>query len=234
MKKVIAWERASYKDYIGVSAAPVFWVASLVCFVLGLSFKSGTGIYIPGTTLDIMIVFSIALGFANTAIQIVGNDTDREDLGMALFLMWGASYMLGIGSNVNFLYSVIGLNHPLLQFLVCWGLGIMIEVAPERLLVKFLRAIGILDSKNQSPKQGNHNNHHGQPSREQRHDSLRTVREVPNEFRHQKDPKVVQQMWKEMHSQSGSQRSIQPPELPQRPEFSNNGEELPEFLRRRE
>lgn len=155
----VNWTGANYKDWVGVSAAPVFWVASLVCFVLGLSFKSGTGILIPGTNLDLIILFSIGLGFANTAIQIVGNDTDKDDLGMALWLMWGASYMLGIGSNVNFLYTVIGLNNLLLQFLVCWGLGIMIEVAPERLLVKFLRSVGILKTNKSLRREEN------QPSR---------------------------------------------------------------------
>ena len=141
--KRVNWNNATYKDWIGLSAAPVFWLASLICFVLGLAFKNETGILLPGSSIDITVLFSIALGFANTAIQIVGNDTDKEDLGLALFLMWGASYMLGIGSNVNFLYSVIGLNSPVLQFLVCWGLGVMIEVAPERLLVKFLHSGGI-------------------------------------------------------------------------------------------
>jgi hypothetical protein len=142
--KNVNWNSAGYKDWVGLSAAPVFWIASLVCFVLGLSFRSGTGYLIPGTQLDWIILFSVGLGFANTAIQIVGNDTDREELGMALVLMWGASYMLGIGSNINFLYGVIGLSNGILQFLVCWGLGIMIEVAPERLLVKFLRSVGVL------------------------------------------------------------------------------------------
>ena len=157
MMKNVNWYDANYKDWVGVSAAPVFWVASLVCFVFGLSFKQGTGIVIPGTTMDLAILFSIGLGLANTAIQIVGNDTEKEDLGMALFLMWGASYALGIGSNVNFLYSIIGLTHPFLQFMVCWGLGIMIEVAPERLLVRWLRGVGILKSSNsaQKPQQSN-------------------------------------------------------------------------------
>lgn len=142
----VNWNGAGYKEWIGLLASPVFWVASLVCFVFGLNFSQGSGIYIPGTNTDILILFSIGLGLANTAIQIVGNDSTKEELGMALYLMWGASYMLGIGSNVNYLYGVIGLSHWLLQFLVCWGLGIMIEVAPERLLVRFLRAIGVLKS----------------------------------------------------------------------------------------
>ena len=141
--KRINWDGAGYKDWVGLSAAPVFWVASLICFVLGLAFK-GDGVFLPGIPFDLSILFSLGLGFANTAVQIVGNDTDRGDLGMALLLMWVASYMLGIGSNVNFLYQKIGLDSQILQFLVCWGLGVMIEVAPERLLVKFLRAIGVL------------------------------------------------------------------------------------------
>lgn len=164
---------ASYKDWIGLSAAPVFWLASLVCFALGLAFKTSSGIFIPGTTLDVTFLFSIGLGFANTAIQIVGNDTEKEDLGIALLLMWGASYMLGIGSNVNFLYSIIGLSNGLLQFLVCWGLGIMIEVAPERLLVRWLRAVGILGTGTAQTQQPQRQSQHQQLPREQRHEQMR-------------------------------------------------------------
>lgn len=154
MNRRICWDGASYKEWIGLLAAPVFWVASLVCFVLGLAFKQDTGIFISGISVDLTLLFSIGLGFANTAIQIVGNDTDKEDMGISLWLMWIASYMLGIGSNVNFLNQRVGLDSPILQGLVCWGLGVMIEVAPERLLVKFLRAIGILGdgSKTQQPQ----------------------------------------------------------------------------------
>ena len=176
MMKNVNFSRVDYKDWVGLSAAPIFWLASLVCFVLGLSFKTDVGLYFPRTTFDITIIFSIALGFANTAIQIVGNDTDREELGMALFLMWGASYMLGIGSNVNFLYGVIGLTHPLLQFLVCWGLGMMIEVAPERLLVKFLRSAGILENKQRQVSYSSNSSGNGRregQSREERHSSMR-------------------------------------------------------------
>lgn len=144
MKTRVNLDGATYKEWIGLSAAPIFWVASIICFVLGLAFKQDTGVFIVGIPFNLTMVFSIGLGLANTAIQIVGNDTDREDMGMSLWLMWIASYMLGIGSNVNFLYSKIGLSSPILQFLVCWGLGVMIEVAPERLLVKFLRAIGVM------------------------------------------------------------------------------------------
>lgn len=173
MKKTIQWERATYKDWIGVSAAPVFWLASLICFVMGLAFKTGTGILLPGTDIDIIIFFSLGLGFANTAIQIVGNDTEREDLGMPLLLMWGASYILGIGSNVNFLYSIIGLTSPFLQFMVCSGLGVMIEVAPERLLVRFLRAVGILANPSKFPQPSQNPRRESPEERNQRQQELR-------------------------------------------------------------
>lgn len=168
MKRAINWEKATYKEWIGLSASPVFWFASLICFVLGLQFKSDTLILLPGIGIDLTTLFSIGLGLANTAIQIVGNDSEREELGMALWLMWIASYMLGIGSNVNFLYSKIALSSPILQFLVCWGLGTMIEVAPERLLVKFLRKIGVFGEKlNEQPKQ------ELRQSKEERHQEYR-------------------------------------------------------------
>ena len=138
------FNKVSYKEWIGISAAPVFWIASLICFIFGLAFKRGTGILVPGTNVDILIFFSIGLGLANTAIQIVGNDSSKEELGIPLWLMWIASYFLGIGSNVNFLNGVIQLENQLLQFMVCWGLGVMVEVAPERLLVRFLRAAGVM------------------------------------------------------------------------------------------
>ena len=138
------FNKVSYKEWIGISAAPVFWIASLICFIFGLAFKQGTGILVPGTNVDILIFFSIGLGLANTAIQIVGNDSSKEELGIPLWLMWIASYFLGIGSNVNFLNGVIQLENQLLQFMVCWGLGVMVEVAPERLLVRFLRAAGVM------------------------------------------------------------------------------------------
>lgn len=171
MNRRINWAGATYKEWIGLSAAPIFWVASLVCFVLGLEFRQDTGIFIYGVAVDLTILFSIGLGFANTAIQIVGNDTDREDMGMSLWLMWIASYMLGIGSNVNFLNQRIGLDNVVLQGLVCWGLGVMIEVAPERLLVKFLRAIGVMGTIKHKPAPVQTSS----ITREQRHEQLRRV-----------------------------------------------------------
>lgn len=187
--KRINWSGASYKEWIGLPAAGVFWVASLICFIFGLAFKSGEGIYLPGIPLNLEMLFSIGLGLANTAIQIVGNDTDKEDLGLALWIMWIGSYLLGVGSNVNYLYQKIGLDSWVLQAMVCWGLGVMIEVAPERLLVKFLRAINILgqdkrpaqaqtnkiigNQPTQTQRNPNYSDNTGRNTREQRHEQLR-------------------------------------------------------------
>lgn len=216
----INWGGATYKEWIGLSAAPVFWLASLVCFALGLAFKVGSGIYIPGTMVDVTFLFSIGLGFANTSIQIVGNDTEKEDLGIALLLMWGASYMLGVGSNVNFLYSIIGLSNGLLQFLVCWGLGIMIEVAPERLLVRFLRSVNILRDNKQThqPTQKQQATPQSQPTREQRHEQMRGRSRSPS-------------------TQNTGQQSVRdsmsprPVSTVKRTAYTPDPDDIPEFLR---
>lgn len=130
----------TYKEWLGLPAAAVFWIVSIFCFVLGLAFENQTGYIIPGIGLDMAVLISFGLGIANTIVQIIGNDHTKEELGLVLFLGWIASYMLGIGSNVNYLYSLIAIANPLLKFLICAGLGIMVEVLPERLIVRFLRA----------------------------------------------------------------------------------------------
>ena len=213
MNRRLNWEGATYKEWIGLAAAPVFWIASLVCFVLGLAFRQDSGIFIHGIGIDMTMLFSVGLGFANTAIQIVGNDTDRSDMGMALWLMWIGSYMLGIGSNINFLNQRIGLDTQILQFLVVWGLGVMIEVAPERLLVKFLRAIGVLGGNRPEIQPAQANN--SRQTREQRHESMR-----------------------QSHSTLPIQPiPIRPMEESPRPDSKmhspKGGKNLPEFLRRR-
>jgi len=139
-------ENVSYKEWLGIPAAFIFWIASIFCFVLGLAFKSSTGFVIPGVG-DVALLFSFGLGIANTIVQIIGNDYSKEELGMVLFLGWIGSYMLGIGSNVNYLYSIIDISNIFLKFMVCFGLGTMIEVVPERLVVRFLRKARLMSSK---------------------------------------------------------------------------------------
>jgi hypothetical protein len=131
--------RDEYKHTLGLFSAIIFWSISLFCFVFGLAFTSSFGFSFMG--IDFMFYFTILLGLANTAVQIIGNDQTKEELGLVLFFAWIASYMFGIGSNVNFLYQKIMIDVPFLKFLVCGGLGAMIEIIPERLFVRYVRYI---------------------------------------------------------------------------------------------
>lgn len=151
------------KDKLGLVPALVFWIVSILCFVFGLAFENPTGISIGGMDLSLVIAFS--LGLANTIIQIVGNDSSKDDMGTVMWLGWIASYMFGIGSNVNFLYTTINLSVPVLKILVCVGLGAMIEIMPERLFVTFLKSLTFTTTKlnrQENPQQ-----------REERHNGMR-------------------------------------------------------------
>lgn len=130
--------KLTYKEWVGLPAAGIFWVASIICFVYGLAFQNQSGIALFGV--DLAILFSFGLAIANTSVQIIGNDDTKDELGLVLFACWIASYMLGIGSNVNYLYSIIIISNWFLKLLICVGLGTMIEAVPERLVVRFIRA----------------------------------------------------------------------------------------------
>jgi len=117
--------------------ALVFWVVSALCFVFGLSFQNPIGVLIWGW--DVSMWIAIGLAIANTIIQIIGNDQD--DMSTVLFVGWMASYVLGIGSNVNALLGVLHIESVFLEWAICVALGAMIEVLPEKLLVIFLKSI---------------------------------------------------------------------------------------------
>lgn len=132
------FHKASYKEWLGLVAAVIFWVVSMIFFVYGLSIENRTGIIIGKWDLVFFLAFSLSV--ANTIVQVIGNDQTKEELGFVLWGGWIASYMLGIGSNINFLYELIAVSIPIVKFLICVGLGVMVEVIPERLFVRFLRA----------------------------------------------------------------------------------------------
>lgn len=133
------WEENKLK--LSLLPAMVFWGVSMLCFVFGLSFKNPLGFEISGV--DVSIIIAIALSLANTFVQVVGNDMKQEDMDMLFKLGWWGSYALGIGSNVNTLFTVIGISNPFVQWAICLGLGTMIEVLPEKLFVKFLQSVRI-------------------------------------------------------------------------------------------
>jgi hypothetical protein len=117
---------------IAIVPAVIFWFASIVFFITGLSFGDKSGV---------MFWIALLLGLSNTVIQIIGNDSNAEDIGMVLFIGWIASYALGIGSNVNSLMMTIQIDNRILEWTVCLSLGAMVEVLPERLFVLFWRSV---------------------------------------------------------------------------------------------
>lgn len=122
------------KLFLSLVPAIVFWLVSMVFFVVGLKFKNG--IVFGG--IDFSSAIAISLSLSNTIIQIIGNDQE-EDLGTAMWLGWIGSYLLGIGTNVVGLTSILDISNPYIEYSIAIGLGTVIEVMPERLLVAFLK-----------------------------------------------------------------------------------------------
>lgn len=123
------------KLFLALFPAFVFWVVSMIFFVVGLKFN--TPVVFFGA--DLSITIAIALSLSNTVIQIIGNEQDPEEIGLSLWIMWIGSYLLGIGTNVATLLTLLGVDNIYLEWFIAIGLGTVIEVAPERLLVMFLK-----------------------------------------------------------------------------------------------
>lgn len=143
-----------FRHTMAVIPAVIFWAVSLVFFVLGLSFDDHTG-YLKW--------IGIALAVANTIIQMIGWDTEPNELGPLLFYTWIASYILGIGTNLVSLITILQINNPLLEWIVAGSLSFLIEVTPERLFVLAWRSLNPKKSNTFTPLrpvQGPR--HHGQ------------------------------------------------------------------------
>lgn len=125
----------SNKPLMALVPAIVFWLVSMIFFVVGLKFNNP--ILIFGT--DISMAIAIALTVSNTLIQIIGNEQEAEGMGTALWIGWIASYILGIGTNIVGLLSILDIANSNLEWGIAFGLGTIIEVLPERLLVLFLK-----------------------------------------------------------------------------------------------
>jgi len=125
----------SFKPWLGLIVALIFWSASFIFFIVGMSFD--TQLILFGK--NIILYVAIALALANTIIQIAGNGSDDME-GIDL-VTWLASYALGIGTNVYGLLVVLNMKSSTLEWVVATALGVMIEVSPERQLVKFLKGL---------------------------------------------------------------------------------------------
>lgn len=130
-----------FRHTIAVIPALIFWVVSVQFFIMGLSLHDQTGY---------MKMIAIALAVANTIIQLIGWDSDPNELGPLLFWLWIASYVLGIGTNIVSLVGILQIQNVFLKWIISGALAFMIEVSPERLFVLAWRSV--------SPKRGNHNN----------------------------------------------------------------------------
>lgn len=145
------WKK--FKPMLGLLVALIFWSASVIFFIIGMSFD--TELIFFGV--NIITYVAIALAAANTIIQVGGNDDESMDT--LERVIWLSSYALGIGTNIYGLLIVFNMKNQLLEAIVAVALGIIIEVSPEKQLVKFLKSIrkanGEKDVRNEFPKNGN-------------------------------------------------------------------------------
>ena len=140
------------KPRLSLFPAVVFWCVSMIFFMVGLKFSNP--IIIIGQDLSNLIAISLTV--SNTIIQIIGNEQEQDGLGFALWVGWIGSYLLGIGTNIVGLLSILAIDNIYIEWVIALGLGTMIEVLPERLLVQFLR--GGITRKVRAPNDPNHPN----------------------------------------------------------------------------
>lgn len=135
------------KSYMRLVAAVVYWVASMIFFIIGFSFSNPIVIFGK----DISVPLAVALSLVNTIIQVSGNDDDKMDF--IDKVVWVASYVLGIVTNYIGLLAFLNMADGNLEKLIAASLGTMIEILPERMLIKFLKEF------KKNPKQQNFTNH---------------------------------------------------------------------------
>lgn len=132
--KYYAWWKEN-KPFLALFPAVVFWFVSIIFFMVGLKFNNPIVFF----GRDLSSTIAIMLSISNTVIQVIGNDQEQEGLGFALWIGWIGSYTLGIGTNVVGLLSILQIDNAILEWSIAIGLGSMIEVLPERLVVQFLK-----------------------------------------------------------------------------------------------
>lgn len=137
-------------------ASAVLWAISVVCFVFGLKFDSPMIAF--GYNIGTIIAFALAM--CNTIIQLIGNGMEfRRDDGV-FRAIWIASYVLGISSNTNTLMQLVGMSSWWLEWAVSLSLGTIIEIAPEKLIILYLRS---RITNRPKPKTNQHTQHPVRP-----------------------------------------------------------------------
>jgi len=158
--KYYSWWKKN-KVWLSILPAIAFWLISAIFFINGLSFKNPMIIF----GFDASTAIAIALSLSNTIIQIIGNEQEKDDIGIVLWAGWMASYVLGIGTNIYGILSVLSIDFTILEWMVAIGLGTMIEVMPEKMIVMALKSVKPKDKK---PSNNLHNVNDGsKPTRPQ-------------------------------------------------------------------
>jgi hypothetical protein len=169
-------------------AAILLWSVSVICFVFGLSFNQPFMIY----GFDSSWLIALALSLCNTVIQLVGNDMEFTDKDWVFLWIWRASYVLGVSSNVNSLIQILGIPNVIIEWLVAISLGTIIEVAPERLIIMWLRGYkSNTDSLSTTPKPFNPQNFKNKPNRP-----------APNSNQFPMNPNIFRELKGNQHGQN--------------------------------
>lgn len=144
---------AKNKMKLSLAPAVIFWLASMLFFITGLQFKGNLNF--AGIGLQMPIAIGLSLGI--TIIQIIGNEIEgTTDMNLPLKLGWFASYALGIGTNIQGLMTILELGNSILEWTVAISLGVMIEILPEYLFVKFLHSLDDDNRQSQGMPSGYH------------------------------------------------------------------------------
>lgn len=149
------WEANKHK--LAILPAVIFFAVSMLFFMVGLKFNKPFIVF--GQNITQLI--AIGLTLANTVVQLLGNDAeDRGKMTLPLLLGWYGSYALGIGTNIAGILDLLDVGSLGLNWLIAVGLGTMIEVLPERLILITLKGSDIVHGsrsvqyKNKSSSRG--------------------------------------------------------------------------------
>jgi hypothetical protein len=85
---------------------------------------------------------ALALALCNTVIQLIGNGKTFTEDDWVFGGIWLASYVLGISTNAYALLQILGINNMYLEWMVSLSLGTIIEIAPEKLIIIWLKSVG--------------------------------------------------------------------------------------------
>jgi hypothetical protein len=123
-----------WKPAVGVPAALFLWVASFIFFMVGMGSQP---MYVNGK--DVSVFLAAGFSIANTLIQLAGAFDKEKD--WVTYTFWLASYGLGIALSTWGLMLLWQLPNKYAELFICLCLGIMVEIAPEKLIAQFLKSL---------------------------------------------------------------------------------------------